>query len=266
MNPSFMFRLFLMLAPCLVCCSCTSLQSNAFQNYDANSFQSVETTQPNRAREYSEKTQPDKRNFATSRLAPSGSAQALRTNASAENKSEQVAAQRIKGTPTEKPRLTPGDMLELKVYQEEELNSRVRIDNDGILTLPLVGPISVGGKTLEEARSLIRDILARDYLFNPHVSLTVAEYAKRRFSVMGEVKLPGFYSIPENESLNLLQALSMAGGYTVFSKGNNIRVKRVMNGKETILRVDAAAMAKHKNVKMLEIQAEDAIEVGQSLF
>jgi protein involved in polysaccharide export with SLBB domain len=166
----------------------------------------------------------------------------------------------------ERPKLSPGDVLELKVYQEDELNARVRVENDGTVTFPLLKPMKVSGKTLEEVRLMVRDVMAREYLVDPHVSLTVAEFAKRRFSVMGEVKIPGFYSIPEDRNLNLLQALSMAGGYTAFSRGTRVSIKRTIDGKEVVMRVDANAMAKQKNVKVIIIEPDDAIEVGPSIF
>jgi protein involved in polysaccharide export with SLBB domain len=166
----------------------------------------------------------------------------------------------------ERPKLSPGDVLELKVYQEDELNAKVRVESDGMITFPLLKPLKASGRTLEEVRLMVRDVLARDYLVDPHVSLTVVEFAKRRFSVMGEVKVPGFYSMPEDRNLNLLQALSMAGGYTAFSKGTRVSIKRTIDGKESVMRVDANAMAKNKNVKVILIEPDDAIEVGPTIF
>lgn len=166
----------------------------------------------------------------------------------------------------DKPRLAPGDVIELKVYQEDELNGRVRVDGNGTVTLPLLGAVKVSGKTVEETSGFIRDLLERDYLFEPHVTVTVAEFAKKRFSVMGEVKVPGFYVIPESETINVLQALSMAGGYTAFSRGTRIQVKRIVGGKEVVLWVDAKAMARKKNIAPLEILPGDAITVNSNIF
>lgn len=166
----------------------------------------------------------------------------------------------------DKQKLAPGDVIELKVYQEDELSGRVRVDGDGTVTLPLLGAVKVSGKSVEEASKTIRDLLARDYLFDPHVTLTVAEFAKKRFSVMGEVKIPGFYLIPEGETINVLQALSMAGGYTAFSRGTRIQVKRIVNGSEVVLWVDAKSMARKKNTAPLEILPGDAITVNSNIF
>lgn len=162
--------------------------------------------------------------------------------------------------------LRDGDLIEVKVYQEEDLSARVRLDQTGEVTLPLLGTMRLSGKTIEEARQHVQARLAEDYLVDPQVLITLVEYAKRRFSVMGQVQQPGFYVIPENEKLNLLQAISMAGGFTRLANPKGVVIKRVVNGAESVLRVDVQAMAREKNARLLEIQAEDAIIVNQRVF
>ncbi len=162
--------------------------------------------------------------------------------------------------------LRDGDLIEVKVYQEEDLSARVRLDQTGEVTLPLLGTMQLSGKTIEQARQHVQARLAEDYLVDPQVLITLVEYAKRRFSVMGQVQQPGFYVIPENEKLNLLQAISMAGGFTRLANPRGVVIKRILNGAESVLRVDVQAMAREKNARLLEIQAEDAIIVNQRVF
>src|SRR5262249_18401978 len=80
--------------------------------------------------------------------------------------------------------LCASDVVQVKVYQEDDLESKLRISRDGTTTFPLIGVINLGGKTVEQAAALIRDALAKDYLVNPQVTVTVLEYAKRRFTVL----------------------------------------------------------------------------------
>ena len=64
--------------------------------------------------------------------------------------------------------LGPNDVLQLKVYQEEDLDApRLRIALDGTVTLPLLGKLKLGGKTVEEAQTFVFEELVRDYLVNP---------------------------------------------------------------------------------------------------
>src|SRR6185436_12138884 len=106
--------------------------------------------------------------------------------------------------------LTPNDLILIKVYRNDDLESKLRIESDGTSTFPLLGTIKLGGKTVEEAMVYIRHPLGKYYLVNPQVTITVLEYAKRRFSVLGQVQKPGAYEIPSEESVNLLEAIAMA--------------------------------------------------------
>lgn len=162
--------------------------------------------------------------------------------------------------------LREGDMLEVKVFQEEELGARVRVDQAGQITLPLLGRVNVAGKTVEQAQRQIQFLLGEDYLVDPQVIVTMIELAKRRFSVLGQVQQPGFFIIPEGEKLNLLQAVSMAGGYTRLANPGRVLIKRVVNGTETVLKVDAQAMAKDPGAKILEVQADDMIVISERLL
>jgi protein involved in polysaccharide export with SLBB domain len=162
--------------------------------------------------------------------------------------------------------LRDGDMIEVKVFQEEELSARVRVDPEGQITLPLLGRVNVAGKSIEDAQRHIQILLGQDYLVNPQVILNIVELAKRRFSVIGQVQQPGFFIIPESEKLNLLQAISMAGGYTRLANPSRVVIKRMVNGSITVLKVDAQAMAKEAGAKVIEVQADDMIEVSERLL
>src|SRR5947209_7095179 len=82
--------------------------------------------------------------------------------------------------------LSPGDVIEIRVYQEDDLNTRLHVGKDGSTTFPLIGPIHIGGKTLEEVAAMIRARLADGYLINPQVTASVVEYTKHRFIVLGQ--------------------------------------------------------------------------------
>jgi polysaccharide export outer membrane protein len=162
--------------------------------------------------------------------------------------------------------LGANDVIHIKVFREEELDTTVRLAKDGSITFPLLGSLQVGGKTTDQATTLIRDLLGKDYLVNPQVNLSIVEFAKRRFTVLGEVQRPGAYDMPEDQSLNLLQAISMAGGYTRQAAPGKVSVQRAEGDKRQIINLDARTMAKDKNTKVFEIQPEDTITVGESIF
>lgn len=161
---------------------------------------------------------------------------------------------------------SPNDVVELKVFQEPDLDSRVRVNKDGNVTLPLIGTMRLAGRTVDEATAIIRETLDRRYLVNPQVNLTVVDYAKRRFTVMGEVQKPGSFEIPNEESVNLLQALALAGGYTRIGEPTRVTVVRVENGQRMIHKLNAKAMARDQKSKPFEILPDDTITVGESVF
>jgi protein involved in polysaccharide export with SLBB domain len=163
-------------------------------------------------------------------------------------------------------RLTPNDLVEVKVYRQPDLDTRARVAENGTVTMPLLGSINIGGKSMEEARVMIRDLLDRDYLVNPQVSLAVVEYAKRLFTVMGEVQRPGTYEMPPDQPVNLLQAIAMAGGFTRLGAPGNVAVQRLERGQKKVYRLDAAAMALNEKIDPFLILPGDTITIGERVF
>jgi polysaccharide export outer membrane protein len=162
--------------------------------------------------------------------------------------------------------LTPNDVIDVKVYQEDDLETRGRVAKDGTLTLPLVGVVKVGGKTVEQASLYIQQLYGKDFLVNPQVGVTILEYAKRNFSVLGQVQRPGSYEIPIEESIDLIRAIAMAGGYTRIGNPSKITVQRKVGDETKIFKLDAEAMAKDKNAKPFEILPEDTVTVGEKFI
>jgi protein involved in polysaccharide export with SLBB domain len=162
--------------------------------------------------------------------------------------------------------LASNDVIEIRVYQEDDLSCRLRVSPSGTIVFPLIGTVAVGGQTPQDAAETIRSRLAKDYLVNPQVTVTVFDYGKRRFTVIGEVQRAGSYDMPEREKITLLDAIAMAGGYTRIADAAKITLKRKEEGKERVIRLNAKAMAKDDKVPSFRIQPGDVITVGESLF
>jgi polysaccharide export outer membrane protein len=160
--------------------------------------------------------------------------------------------------------LSPCDVVLVKVYQEDDLETKMRIGKDGTSSFPLIGVVVLGGKTVEEAAATIRDALAKDFLVNPQVSVAVIDYAKRRFTVLGQVQKPGTYEIPNEESVSLLQAVAMAGGYTRLASKSNVSVSRIVAGQRTSFNLDGNSNA--KGGRPFEILPDDTITIGERIF
>jgi protein involved in polysaccharide export with SLBB domain len=162
--------------------------------------------------------------------------------------------------------LSPYDVIDVSVYNEEDLHTRARLGADGTVLLPLIGTISLSGKTVSEANELIRKKYADGFVKEPHILLTVLEYRKSTFSILGQVGRPGIYEIPEGTHLSIVDAVLLAGGFTRIANQNGVLVKRMVKGKPSVFKVKAGAMADSANVAPFEILPGDVINVKESWF
>lgn len=162
--------------------------------------------------------------------------------------------------------LRVGDVVQVKVYQEEDMTSTSRIGSDGTISMPLLGSVKVVSNTVDAASAIVRELLAKDYLVNPQVSLNVTEFAKRRFTVLGQVQRPGTFDMPTDEPISLLQAIAMAGGYTRIGNPSRITVQRMVNKVNTPIKQDADKMMKDRKYKLFMIEQDDVIFVGETKF
>jgi polysaccharide export outer membrane protein len=163
-------------------------------------------------------------------------------------------------------RLAANDLLNFRVYDEPDLAAEVRLAGDGTAIFPLIGSVSLQGRTIPQATALLRERYMAGYLVNPQVSLMIQTYAKRSFTVLGQVQRPGSYEIVGDEVISLLQAVGMAGGYTRIADPGNITVRRTDGGQEQVMRFNGRRMAKGDASPECVVKPGDVITVGESIF
>lgn len=117
-----------------------------------------------------------------------------------------------------------GDVLEVRVWHNDQLSRRVTVRPDGFVTLPLVGDIVCGGKTVEQIGKEITEKGQQFYTEPLVVSVEVAELHSYRIYVLGEVTRPGEFT-PTGQ-VTVLQAIALAGGFTRFAAPNEIVIVR----------------------------------------
>lgn len=120
------------------------------------------------------------------------------------------------------------DLLEISVFGIEEFSRTVRVNSSGQVTLPLIGAIEAGGKTVQELEADISERLKDGYLQNPQVTVFVAEFTSQRITVEGAVNQPGIYPITGDTSL--LQAIALAKGLDRVANRSGIIVFRTIGG------------------------------------
>jgi polysaccharide export outer membrane protein len=165
--------------------------------------------------------------------------------------------------------LKPNDYVQIVVFQEDDLTTSTRISPQGNVTLPLIGTVKVGGSTVANSVALIRKMLMDGYIRDPQVAIHIIEFAKRRFSVLGEVQKPGSFEMPQQEQVTLLDAIALAGGYTPVGNATAVGVRRNVNGKDEIFTLNAKEMAEDPAHQPYYLQPGDVVTVipaSQSFF
>ena len=162
--------------------------------------------------------------------------------------------------------LSPNDLVEVEVYQELEMTTKARVGNDGTISMKFIDSVKIGGLSVSGAAQIIRARLAKGYFVNPQVNVNVLEFAKRRFTVLGQVFKGGTFDFPDNGTVDLLSAIGMAGGYTRIADPTKVTVKRRTGTKEEVFQLNAKKLAGDPAASRFEVQPGDTITVGESIF
>ncbi len=128
----------------------------------------------------------------------------------------------------------PGDLLEVNVWKEEGLLQEVLVRPDGGMSFPLVGDFKAKGLSLEKIQEIIVERLSK-YISDPVVSVSARQLMGHKIFVIGKVNKPDQFHV--NRYVDVMQALSLAGGMTPFASVNNILIlRRDDNGKEKAIK------------------------------
>jgi len=126
-------------------------------------------------------------------------------------------------------RLAPADLIVIAVYKAPEMSRKLRVEPDGNVSLPGLGPVKIAGLTQDEARARIEHKLAK-YVIDPRISLAIEAYGSKTIFVMGEVQNPGAYALPANARMLVPDAVRTAGGFTPAAAQNRVRLLRYVEG------------------------------------
>lgn len=135
----------------------------------------------------------------------------------------------------EQYRLNPGDKLKISVWNEEALQLEVMVLPDGTISFPLVGIVDASQKTPGEVQAIIKEKLSR-LIPDPEINLSVIGVDGNSIFVIGKVVNPGKY--PMNSRIDVMQALSLAGGFTTYANPKSIRIIRRSGDSQKVLDFD----------------------------
>ncbi|MGB5408840.1 MAG: polysaccharide biosynthesis/export family protein [Thiogranum sp.] len=155
--------------------------------------------------------------------------------------------------------IQPGDVLGVSVWKEEDLIQEVIVRPDGQITFPLVGEAKAAGNSIEILRLLISERLKK-YIPDPVVTVSVRQLAGNTIYVIGKVNRPGVFPIVRN--VDVMQALSLAGGTSTYAALNDIKILRRENGKLRAMSFKYAEVEKGKRLEQnVVLQAGDVVVV-----
>jgi polysaccharide export outer membrane protein len=158
-------------------------------------------------------------------------------------------------------RVGPQDLLEISVFQVPELSRTVRVNTGGEISLPLIGVVQAGGRTVQDVEGDIASKLTAKYLQNPQVSVFVKEFTSQRVTLEGAVTKPGIY--PLTGKTSLLQTIAIGGGLTELADLQGVIVFRLIDGKKKAARFDLKQI-RNGTAEDPEIFGDDIVVVEES--
>lgn len=155
--------------------------------------------------------------------------------------------------------IQPGDVLTISVWRERDLQGELAVRPDGGINFPLVGEIIAAGKTIEQLKADIATKLSK-YVPDPAVTVTVKNSLGNKIYVVGKVNKPGDYMT--NRNVDVMQALSMAGGPNPYASVNKIKILRRVNGEQKTFLFKYSQVEKGKNLEQnIILQGGDIVVV-----
>ena len=156
-------------------------------------------------------------------------------------------------------RMQPGDLLEVSVWGEDYLERDVAIQPDGMISFPLAGVLPAAGGDVRQLQEKLAERLSQ-YIPDPVVTVSIKDIRGNRIYVIGQVQRPGHFVM--NPTVDVVQALALAGGTTPFAALNDIRILRRSGGKLTSIEFRYGDVEKGRNLQQnIILQSGDVIIV-----
>ncbi|MBL4901122.1 MAG: SLBB domain-containing protein [Desulfocapsa sp.] len=152
-----------------------------------------------------------------------------------------------------------GDVLQIDVYDHDDLKKTVRVSNNGSIVIPFIGQIQVDGMTIPEVTKKLTTLLGNGYIVNPQVNIFIEEFRSKKVIVLGQITRPGIVKL--RGATTFLEIISQAGGMTQ-KAGDTATIKRVTDGKQDVFVVDIKSMVEGGDLSQnILIQDGDTIYI-----
>jgi polysaccharide export outer membrane protein len=167
-------------------------------------------------------------------------------------------------------RVGNGDLIEIRVFGEDEFNQTTRIGPSGEITMPYLGKVAIGGLTQYQIEERLKSELGQKVLQNPQVTVFVKEYRSQPVFVLGAVKLPGQYQITQR--MNVVDAIAMGGGLDLARAGDRVVLQRPPaadnpSARPETIEIDLKELLEKGNLALnLPLQGGDIVQVPERVI
>ena len=156
-----------------------------------------------------------------------------------------------------------GDSFDVRVFGEPDLSGTYKVGSEGNINFPLLGVVHVEGLDAQAAAKRIADKLREGILRDPQVTVLIKEQTSKKIYILGQVGKPGTF--PYTPSMSVVEAITIAGGFTPLAAKNDTTITRTEQGKKTVTRVPVADIGEGKAMNVY-LQPGDIISVPERLF
>ena len=172
----------------------------------------------------------------------------------------------LKNKTQENYKILPGDLLTITVFREPDLSRDIRVGSNGTTTFPMAGNLKLAGLSVPEIETLLVRKLS-DVLVSPQVTVLIKEYSSQQIYVLGEVSKPGAITLPTERKLTVLEAITMAGGFTELAAQDRTKVLRNSGGQNQSFEIKISKITKGGDKSLdMTLESNDTIFVPQSFF
>lgn len=161
----------------------------------------------------------------------------------------------------EEYRIGPGDVIKINVYDNDDLTTKVMVNSEGKIVMPLLGPVEVDKLSVPGVTQKITRLLADGYLVNPQVNVFIEEYRSKKVVVLGQVRHPGLVEL--RGAISFLELLSQAGGLSK-EAGDTATIKRRGEDGSKVIVVDLNSLIEMGDLRQnVQIRDGDTVNVSK---
>ncbi len=165
-------------------------------------------------------------------------------------------------------RISASDTLNITVLRDPDGSAEnLRVSKSGSIEHPYMGKIKLMGLTESQAATKLATALRDGYLVNPKVTVSVVNYAKMRFTILGSVNAPDTYEVPANKRITIIEAIGLGKGFQDSAKRNKVKLSRLVSGQVLEWEINVKGMVSNpKKFQPVYLQDGDVIHVPESFL